>query len=125
EIGYDQVQNFVNELAKEVAVKTLHNVIICLRVMLVGKKGASAVKRGFLRHDPTRGVEAPTKDQKQVVPPTPEEVWNLIDAGEEIGGPGRDMIFIRRHPQMGMADWAAKVSKVEPPRGGRGSRPGT
>ena len=94
EIGYDQVQSFVTELAKEVAVKTLHNVIICLRVMLVGKKGSSAVKRGFLRHDPTRGVEMPTKDQKQVVPPTPQEVWKLVDAGEEIGGPGRDMIFV-------------------------------
>ena len=93
EIGYDQVQNFVNQLAKEVAVKTLHNVIMCLRVMLVGKKGASAVKRGFLCHDPTRGVEMPTRDQKQV-PPTPEEVWKLVDAGEEIGGPGRDMIFV-------------------------------
>jgi integrase len=33
-------------------------------------------------------------NQKQVVPPTPEEVWKLVDAGEEIGGPGRDMIFI-------------------------------
>jgi hypothetical protein len=62
EIGYDQVQDFVNELAKEVAVKTLHNVVICLRVMLVGKKGACAVKRGFLRHDPTRGIEMPSKD---------------------------------------------------------------
>jgi len=63
EIGYDQVQNFVNGLAKEVSVKTVHNVIVCLRVMLVGKKGASAIKRGFLRHDPTRGVELPARDQ--------------------------------------------------------------
>ncbi len=94
EIGYDQVQNFVNELSKEVSIKTLHNVIICLRVMLVGKKGTSAVKRGFLRHDPTRGVEMPTKIQTQIVPPTPEEVWKLVDAGEELGGPGRDMIFV-------------------------------
>lgn len=94
EIGYDQVQGFVNELAKEVSVKTIHNVIICLRVMLVGKKGASALKRGFLRHDPTRGVEMPAQNQKQIIPPTPEEVWRLIDAGEEIGGVGRDMIFV-------------------------------
>jgi len=63
EIGYDQVQNSVNGLAKEVSVKTVHNVIVCLRVMLVGKKGASAIKRGFLRHDPTRGVELPARDQ--------------------------------------------------------------
>ena len=94
EIGYDLVQNFVNELAKQVSVKTLHNVIICLRVMLVGKKGASAVKRGFLRHDPTRGIEMPAMDQKQIVPPTREEVWKLVDAAEELGGIGRDMVFI-------------------------------
>jgi Phage integrase family/Phage integrase, N-terminal SAM-like domain len=58
EIGYDQVQSFVHELAKEVSVKTLRNIIVCLRVMLVGKRGGSALKRGFLRHDPTREIAA-------------------------------------------------------------------
>jgi integrase len=94
DIGYDQVQHFVTELSKDVSVKTVHNIVVCLRVMLVGKKGASAIKRGFLRHDPTRGVEMPSTEQKQVVPPTREEVWKLVDAGEKMGGPGRDMIFI-------------------------------
>ena len=94
EIGYNQVQNFVNELANEVSVKTLHNIIVCLRVMLVGKKGASALKRGFLRHDPTRGVEMPARDHKQISPPTPEQVWTLIDTAEELGGPGCDIIFL-------------------------------
>ena len=42
----------------------------------------------------TRGVEMPTKDQRQIAPPTPDEVWKLVDAGEEIGGQGRDMIFV-------------------------------
>ena len=82
EIGYDQVQSFVHELAKEVSVKTLRNIIVCLRVMLVGKRGGSALKRGFLRHDPTRGVEMPATDQKQIVPPTREEVWKLVAADE-------------------------------------------
>jgi integrase len=36
----------------------------------------------------------PTKDQRQIVPPTPDEMWKLVDAGEEIGGQGRDMIFV-------------------------------
>ena len=63
EIGYDQVQRFVHELAKEVSVKTLRNIVVCLRVMLIGKRGGSALKRGFLRHDPTRGVEMPAMDQ--------------------------------------------------------------
>src|ERR1039457_4480750 len=94
EIGYDQVQSFVHELAKEVSVKTLRNIIVCLRVMLVGKRGGSALKRGFLRHDPTRGVEMPAMDQKQIVPPTREEVWKLVDAAEELGGCGRDMVFL-------------------------------
>ena len=85
EIGYDQVQSFVHELAKEVSVKTLHNIVVCLRVMLVGKRGGSALKRGFLRHDPTRGVEMPAMDQKQIVPPTRDEVWKLVDAAEELG----------------------------------------
>src|ERR1039457_702616 len=86
EIGYDQVQSFVHELAKEVSVKTLHNIIVCLRVMLVGKRGRSALKRGFLRHGATRGVEMPAMAQKQIVPPTREEVWKLVDAAEEMGG---------------------------------------
>jgi integrase len=94
EIGYDQVQNFVHELTKEVSVKTLHNIIVCFRVMLVGKRGGSALKRGFLRNDPTRGVEMPAMDERQVVPPTKEEVWKLVDAGEELGGFGREMVFI-------------------------------
>jgi hypothetical protein len=47
EIGYDQVQNFVTELAKEVSVKTLHNVIICLRVMLAGSFGRVAAHAGL------------------------------------------------------------------------------
>lgn len=38
--------------------------------------------------------EIPAKDQKQVVSPTLEGVWRLIDAGEAIGGPGRDMIVV-------------------------------
>jgi len=70
EIGYDEVQRFVSELSRDVSVKTVHNVVVCLRVMLVGKKGASAIKRGFLRHDPTRGVEMPPRDPKQIVPLT-------------------------------------------------------
>ena len=35
EIGYDQVHRFVHELANEISVKTLHDIIVCLRVMLV------------------------------------------------------------------------------------------
>ena len=34
-------------------------------------------------------------DEKQVVPPTREEVWKLVDAGEELGGFGRAGQFDR------------------------------
>lgn len=94
EIGYDQVQAFVNELSRELSVKTVHNVIVCLRVMLAGKKGPSAIKRGFLRHDPTKGVELPARHPEQIVPPTREEVWALIDIAAELGGPARDMLYL-------------------------------
>ena len=47
EIGYDQVQDFVNRPAKEVFVKTLHNIIVWLRVMLVGKGAPARSSAGF------------------------------------------------------------------------------
>lgn len=36
----------------------------------------------------------PAMDQQQIVPPTREEVWKLVDAVEELGGSGRDMVFL-------------------------------
>ena len=36
----------------------------------------------------------PATDQQQIVPPTREEVWRLVDAAEELGGCGRDMVFL-------------------------------
>ena len=91
EIGYDQVQSFVHELAKEVSVKTLHNIVVCLRVMLVGKRGGSALKRGFLRHDPTRGVEMPATGSEADRP-------THAGRGLEVGGCCRGTGWLRtRH----------------------------
>jgi hypothetical protein len=56
EIGFDRVQALVRELAKSNPRKTVSNAITLLRGMLVGKKGGSAIKRGYIRHDPTKGV---------------------------------------------------------------------
>jgi integrase len=63
-------------------------------------------------------VELPTRDQKQILPPTREEVWKLIDAAEELGGPGREIIFLdaltglRRNEILALEyadiDWANK-----------------
>ena len=54
--------------------------------MLVGKKGGSAARRGFMHQDPTLGVELPPLDPAEIIPPTPEQAWNLIEAAKAIGG---------------------------------------
>lgn len=64
--------------------KTVGNVVTLLKGMLVGKKGPSAIKCGYIRHDPTKGVELPPKEHKDVCPPTPEQVWRLIDTAQEL-----------------------------------------
>ncbi len=56
EIGYDQVQSFVHELANKVSVKTLHNIIVCLRVMLGGKGAGALSSAGSF--DTTRRAES-------------------------------------------------------------------
>jgi integrase len=94
DIGYGQVQKFVNELRTEVSPKTVHNTLILLRVMLTGKNGASAIKRGFLRSDPTKGVELPVRHHHKIQPLPIETVWQLIDAAEELGGIGRSIVFV-------------------------------
>jgi integrase len=94
DIGYAHVQKFVNELRTEVSAKTVHNTLILLRVMLTGKKGASAIKRGFLRSDPTKGVELPARHHRKIQPLAVETVWKLIDAAEELGGVGHPIVFV-------------------------------
>jgi len=42
----------------ELSSKTIHNTVTLLRTMLAGKKGPSAVRRGFAFHDPTMGLRA-------------------------------------------------------------------
>jgi integrase len=84
EIGFNQVQALVRELAKSNSRKTVRNAITLLRVMLVGKKGGSAIKRGYIRHDPTKGVELPPTVHRNIQPPTQEQVWKLIDTAQEL-----------------------------------------
>lgn len=83
EIRFNDVQSLVSKLATDLSVKSLHNVVTLLRVMLVGRKGPSAIKQGFLRHDPTKGVELPTKEHREIRLPTPEQVWMLIDTAQD------------------------------------------
>ena len=84
EIGFDQVQALASKLAKTTARKTVGNALTLLRVMLVGKKGGSAIKRGYIRHDPTLGVELPPIVHRNIQPPTQEQVWKLIDTAQEL-----------------------------------------
>src|SRR5207247_2199299 len=57
DIRLEVVQSLVKEFEEELSNKTLHNVVTLLKVMLVGGKGSSAIKQGYIHHDPTRGLE--------------------------------------------------------------------
>jgi integrase len=92
EIQLGEVQKMVTDLSAKVSTKSLKNCVTLLRVMLVGKKGASAVKRGYIRHDPTRGLEPPSRHSKPIVPPSIEQVWKLIDAAVELGELGHAIV---------------------------------
>ena len=62
--------------------------------MLAGKKGPSAIRRGFAFQDPTMGLELPPLESRQITPPTPEQVWTLINAAKEIGGLGYPLTYL-------------------------------
>lgn len=94
EIQLGDVQKMVTDLSTNLSAKTLKNCITLLRVMLVGKKGASAVKRGYIRHDPTRGLELPSRHSKLIVPPSIEQVWKLIDAAAAMGELGHAIVYM-------------------------------
>jgi integrase len=94
EIQLSDVQKVVTDLNTKVSAKTLKNCLTLLRVMLVGKKGSSAVKRGYIRHDPTRGVELPSRHAKPIVPPSKEQVWQLIDTAAELGKLGHALVYM-------------------------------
>ena len=84
EIDFNKTQALARELAKINSPKTVRNAITLLRGMLVGKKGGSAIKRGYIRHDPTIGVELPSIVHRNIQPPTPEEAWKLIDTAQAL-----------------------------------------
>jgi hypothetical protein len=91
EIQLSDVQRLVMDLSDKVSAKTLKNCLTPLRVMLVGKKGASGVKRGFIRHDPTRGVELPSRHMEAIVSLSVVQVWQLIDVVATHGELGHAM----------------------------------
>jgi integrase len=58
------------------------------------KKGATAIRTGFLRHDPTKGVELPRSNKRRIMPPTKEQVWRLIDCAGDIGGHANGILYV-------------------------------
>jgi integrase len=92
----------------ELSSKTIHNTITLLRTMLAGKRGPSALRRGFAFHDPTLGLELPPLESRQITPPTPEQVWALIGAAKELGGLGYALAYtgaftgVRRNEALGL-----------------------
>jgi len=57
----------------------------------------SAIKQGYIRFDPLQGVELPAPIAKEVVPPTVEQVWKLIDTAAEIKRRTRDDLSCSPH----------------------------
>ena len=78
----------------ELASKTIHNAVKLLRSMLAGRNGPSAFRRGLAFADPALGVKLPPLQTRQIVPPTPEQTWALIDAAKEIGGVGYPITYL-------------------------------
>ncbi len=88
-LRFEHVDTAVSGMIEdELSSKTIHNTVTLLRTMLAGKKGPSALRRGFAFHDPTMGLELPPMESRQITPPTPEQVWALIGAAKELGGLG-------------------------------------
>ncbi len=95
DLRLERLQILVADMIEdELSVKSIHNVSTLLRTMLVGRRGASAMRLGYIGQDPTLGLELPTLEMREIVPPTPEQVWVLIDAAKVVGGIGYPIAFV-------------------------------
>jgi len=94
EIEWSHLQDLATALAKNLKPKTLGNIMSLLNTMLGGKFGQSAVKQGYIRHNPAKGVELPKLDGEEIIPPTAEQLSLLLVAAQEIGGIGYAAILV-------------------------------
>ena len=94
QIRLENVQSFVAHIAADVSTKTLRNTVTLLRVMLFSPKGSSARKQGYIHVNPVEGVELPSIDRGQIVPPTVDQVWKLIDSAAELNSIGHAIIYL-------------------------------
>jgi integrase len=115
-LSLKHIETLVAEMIEaELSNKHVHNAATLLRTMLVGRNGASAMRLGYISHDPTLGLELPPIETREVIPPTQEEVWKLINVAKEIGGVGYPLTFLgaftglRRNEALGVrftdVDW--------------------
>jgi integrase len=94
QIRLENVQSFVAHIAADVSTKTLRNTVTLLRVMLFSPKGSSARKQGYIHVNPVEGVELPSIDRDQIVPPTVDQVWKLIDSAAGLNTTGHAIIYL-------------------------------
>src|SRR5262245_33344515 len=94
DIHLESARRFVKELLPKVSTKTLRNSVTLLRVMLASEKDSSAIKQGYIRVDPLKGLELPSPISKEIVPPTAEQVWKLIETATEMKSIGHGMIYL-------------------------------
>jgi integrase len=94
-LRFDHLESAVSGMIEdELSSKTIHNAVTLLRTMLAGKKGPSATRRGLILTDPTLGLELPPLESRQVIPPSPEEVWKLIHVAQDLGAAGYPLTYI-------------------------------
>ena len=77
----------------ELSPKTIHNAVTLLRTILTGRRGPSALQRGIAFRDSTLGIELPPLQSRQITPPTPEQMWTLINTVKTIGGLGFPLTY--------------------------------
>jgi integrase len=95
ELRLEHIEAAVSAMIEdELSSKTIHNAVTLLRTMLAGKKGPSAARRGLRFTDPTLGLELPRLDDSRITPPTPQQVWALINAAKGMGGIGYAITYL-------------------------------
>ncbi|HYK58019.1 MAG TPA: site-specific integrase [Bryobacteraceae bacterium] len=95
DLRFEHVDAVVSGMIEdELSPKTIHNAVTLLRTILTGRKGPSALRRGVAFRDSTLGIELPPLQSRQIIPPTPEQMWKLINTAKEIGGLGYPLTYL-------------------------------
>ena len=122
DVRAEHLQAAIAAMATTLSPKTVHNTATLLRTMFAARKGGSALRLGYIGHDPTIGMELPEQIKPEIVPPTKDRVWALISAARELGGMGYGAAFlgshtgVRRNELLALrfsdVDWFAKELRI-------------